>query len=371
MISITGISQPPLQIPYGLLDDHLVAPDEAPRGLGDVTCLDCGEPLVAARGDTVRPYFRHHSGIDHLCDYSGESVRHKLAKFALAERIGQALSDAEKLPIEWSCHCFETRHEGNLLKGATDYSLDDKRVGQYMPDIGIFRGDHCLVFVEIEQTHANSEEKIGYCGEKNISLVTVGIRDEADPVGFVRQTPLRVSTDVCLYWLGEVCHCEGRKAPKTDECIGCLRNRCGIDIDIAGSYKPQEPRFGAWAAIVSDADGTESEYTGQNRSTERSQIQVLRGALVKLESLWQGTYEVRIHSTNALVESQEGKRIFRGRSMPIRYWTSSETILVNGVPQPEREGKLVTDRPTLARSARMARERFLSETRSGREEETP
>ena len=357
-------SQTPLQIPYGELHGQLVAPDEAPRGLSDVRCLECGEALVAAQGDTIRPYFRHQSGIDHLCDYGGESIRHRLAKMALASRIRQALSDAVKLPIKWPCDCPKGRHTGNLMKGATSISVDDRRVGPFMPDIGIFDYDRCRVFVEIVQSHANTDDKVAYCKDNGISLVTITISQELDPVALVRRTPLIIECNVCSYRLGSVCHCGGDKLTKTDECISCLRSKRGIDIDIAGSYRAQQPRLGTWVAIVTDADGKELQYTGQDTGSESSQTKMLRGALAELEQNWKGTYQVRLHSLGELMETGQAKQIFAGRSIFNRHWRSIKDNGGKGNPQPERVGRLVEDRPTLARAVHIAQNQLRANSRT-------
>ena len=355
----------PLQFPYGLLNGRLVTPEEAPRGLSDVVCLDCGEPLVAAQGDVIRPYFRHQSGIDDWCNYGGEGVRHRLAKIALAERIQQAISDSVDLPIEWLCQqqvCPIGKHNSNLVKGATNISVDDLRVGPFMPDIGIFQSEICRVFVEVEQSHPNTDDKIAYCEAEGISLVSVVIRDCDDPVDRVRLTPLRVSCSVCLYWLGRTCKCEESKPDKAWECINCLRNKRGIDIDIAGSYKTQTPKLGIWVAIVTDVDGKEWEYIDQDVSSNGTYMKMLRGALVKLEKIWKGHYQVRVNSIDDLTRAQSAKQIFAGRVIPKRYWLSIRDNHGKGKPKPERLGRLVKDRPQLARAIEIAKSERMAKT---------
>ena len=332
--------------------------------MSDVRCLECDEVLVAAQGDKVRPYFRHLSDIDRVCDYSGESVRHRLAKIALAKRIQHALTDGVELLIEWSCDCPRQAHTGNLVKAATNFSLDDKRVGPYLPDIGIFDDECCRTFVEIEHTHANTPGKIAYCEEEGIGLASINIRDTSDPVTHIRQTPLPIESGICPYRLGKVCHCGEDKPPRTDQCIRCLRNGSGIDVDIAGSYRHKHPRLGTWAAIVTDVDGSENSYTGQDIGGQGSLLKMLRRALVGLEQDWQGTYQVRIHSSANPLRSLEGKRIFAERSELIRYWRSLRNNRGKGAIQSDRIGRLVTDRPTLTRVMQIAQDHFQSNTNS-------
>lgn len=353
----------PLQFPYGLLNGRLVTPEEAPRGLSDVVCLDCKEPLVAAQGDVIRPYFRHQSGIDDWCNYGGEGVRHRLAKIALAERIQQAISDSVELPIEWLCQqpvCPIGKHSGNLVKGATNISVDDLRVGPFMPDIGIFQSEICRVFVEVEQSHANTDDKIAYCEAEGINLVSVVIRDCDDPVERVRETPLRVSCSVCLYWLGYTCKCEERKRTKAWECINCLRNKHGIDIYIAGSYRTQTPRRGAWAALVIDADEKEHLYRGEDMGCFGLQV-MIQNALVDLEKNWMGSYQVRVYGTSEAGNAAVAEGIFAGRMTYRKYYNTS---IKRGDDRlfSERTGNTVGNQPQLARVIQMAKNELRAKT---------
>ena len=348
-----------LLIPYGLLRGKLVTPTEAPRGLSGAVCIECSGNLIAAKGDTIPPYFRHEPSNERICDYSSESVRHWLAKTALAERLEQAIAKGSEIPIQWSCNCPRRRHTGNLARIATRISVDDEQVGPYLPDIGIFdQEDRCRVFVEIEFTHSNSPEKIAYCKAEDISMVTVDIRLVTDPVAFVRRTPLSVGNTTCLYLAGTTCHCGKKKLAKSNECVGCSRLNNGIDIDIAGSYRYIPSRSGAWAAILTDANGEEFQYSGQDFGKQGSQLQMLRSALVELEQSWQGGYPVRIHSKEHLLGSLEGKKLFAGRATEIRYWYSTKDNGGTGEFQPDRVGRLVSNRPKLARAGQIARELF-------------
>ena len=306
-------------IPYGLLNDRLVTPEEAPRGLSNVTCLQCDGLLIAAQGEIVRPYFRHQSGVDHLCDYTGETVKHKLAKITLAGRLRKAISDKEEVTFQWTCRCHNGYHEGNLVKSAISITADDKKVGLFLPDIGIFDESKCRVFLEIHVTHNNSQEKIDYCKAKGISLVTIDLARTSDPVDFVRKSPLPAKSDVCLYYLGSKCKCRGRKPAKTDSCINCLRKQRGIDIDIAGSHRTISPRIGTWAAIVTDADGTQTTYASTHLEHVSNLPLMLRRALLTIAKEWQSAYTVRVHSTSSLVESRSGRHIFRLKAKQYTY----------------------------------------------------
>ena len=350
--------QEQLQIPYGLLNGRLVTPREAPRGLSGVRCLECDEVLVAAQGDWIRPYFRHQADSDRVCDYFGESVRHRIAKIALAERIQDALANGVELPIQWSCDCLQRAHKGNLVKAATNISLDDRRVGPYLPDIGIFDDERCRTFVEIEHAHANTSEKMAYCEDNGIGLANINVSEVWDPVVYVRRTPLPIESGICPYRIGKECLCGKDKLPGTDECMTCLRQRVGIDVDIAGSYRHEHPRLGTWAAIVTDADGSERSYTGQDLGDQGTLLKMLRCALLELEQDWQGTYQVRIHSAANPMSSLEGKRIFAGRSELVRYWRSHRNNRGKGAVQSDRIGRLISDRPTLTRVTRIAQDHF-------------
>ena len=358
-------SRSALQIPYGLLGARIVSPNEVPRGLSGATCLVCSEELVSAQGEQVRPYFRHQSGVDRLCNYGGESIRHLLAKLALADRLRIAISEGADLPIIWRCNCVQKQHLGNLVRVATRISIDDEYVGPFLPDIGIFDDSRCRTFVEIEQTHANEPAKITYCRLNRIGLATVDISNPVlvpDPVAFVRLTPLKIKSDVRLYSSADTCRCGEEKLSGHDQCVGCLRDRLGIDIDISGSYRTHKPRLGTWAAIVTDADGTAATFSGEDTDPDSSQRRMLRRALRGLEQAWPGSYEVRIHSLDSPLNSRDGRRVFEGRAKPIRYWRSIRSNLGTGVPRLDRLGKLISDRKQLLRTSQLAKHSFQIKT---------
>ena len=359
-------SERPLQIPYGMHNGKIVTPEEAPHGLSEVTCLECDELLIAAQGKQIRPYFRHQSDTLQTCSYAGEGIRHRLAKLALAERMRGAINGGTALPVNWRCDCPQKHHSGNLVKVASSIRIDDTRVGPYQPDIAIFDDIRCRTFVEIEQTHASTDAKLHYCVVNDIAMATIVIREVLDPVALVRQTPLQIESSVCPYRLDRVCHCGRDKPAKTYECIACLRRRNGIDVDIAGSYSGIEPRMGTWAAIVTDADGGEYTYRGESTTDQSSMLKMLRGALLKLEHIWYGTYEVRVHSPQLSMGSQEGEGIFVGRAKSIRYWRYLKDSKGTGKLQTERVGHLVTDRPTLDQAAKLAHDQLQLEKRARR-----
>ena len=249
-----------------------------------------------------------------------------------------------------------------MVKVATRISLDDEQVGPYLPDIGIFDDTRCRAFVEIELTHANTAEKISYCETNDIRIVNVDIRQVVDPVAFVKRETLSVASNVCPYVEGTTCHCGNKKLAKTFECIECTRLNKGIDIYIAGNYRPIQPKMGTWAAIVIDADGDEFEYSGRDVGNQGSMATMLRAALWETVRRWQGTYPVRIHSKEHFLNDLERKKYFKGRATPIRYWHSLKDNGGTGEIQPERQGRLVSDSPILIRAARATRELFDQST---------
>ena len=350
--------QTPLQIPYGIMNGKLVAPTDVPRGLSSVKCVECDEFLISAQGDIVRPYFRHHSDSVSLCDYTGEGVRHRLAKVALAERIEQALADKAELTVEWRCGCHEESHTGNLIKVATRISVDNEKVGRFTPDLGIFDENRCRAFVEIEQTHANTPDKKAFCEAEDIVIANIYIRDVLDPVAFVRRKPLKIESELCLYVRGTECRCGKPKEANRRGCIACLRRDYGIDIDIAGSYRIKQPRFGTWAAVITDADDKIYTYTGQDDSSDGSQVKMLCGALSLIDRDWKGKYEIRVHSATDLGKALADKMIFSNKSTFIRYWNSLRNNKGTGNIEPERFGRLVKDRPILVGVVQTARLEF-------------
>lgn len=70
-------------------DGGFIHIEEAPRGLGELVCPDCGGALIAKKGDIRRPHYAHLSGVE--CMHAGETALHLMAKEIIASGASLAI----------------------------------------------------------------------------------------------------------------------------------------------------------------------------------------------------------------------------------------------------------------------------------------
>jgi hypothetical protein len=82
-----------IKLPFGrrVADGVIVSIQSALRGLAcDCTCPKCSKPLVACKGEVVRPYFRHHAELAE-CFEARETALHMFAKQLIVDQRRLAL----------------------------------------------------------------------------------------------------------------------------------------------------------------------------------------------------------------------------------------------------------------------------------------
>lgn len=129
------------------------------------TCIECGQPLIAAKGNKYVHHFRHESE-DRKCNWSGESELHYLAKHILKEDMKLYIPN-----VSW--HGFEQSYR--LL--FSDVQVE-KGIGPYKADLIATTDNFDTVAIEISVTHPCEENKIRYYNEHLINAIQININPE-------------------------------------------------------------------------------------------------------------------------------------------------------------------------------------------------
>ena len=104
-----------IQIPIArrLPSGEFVTPEQVPSGLQlDVTCLECGEPLICRKGTVRVAHFAHQSQSESIC--TGETWLHSFAKQIIEESEGKSLRLPDMGAGGVSCKIDEVRLEHHL-----------------------------------------------------------------------------------------------------------------------------------------------------------------------------------------------------------------------------------------------------------------
>ena len=184
---------PPLKLPYGDRHGVLVHASQTERGLAcECVCVECGDRLVAKRGQKTRPHFAHYTSERH-CD--GESLLHRLGKLLLAQRIDAAISARQAVPVVWECGRCYRDHEADLVSEATGVAVEHRirtDTGAIRPDVTVFGpSDTPQSFIEVVVTHEPEQPVYDYARSNGVALAEFRLTTATDLEALDRAGSLR------------------------------------------------------------------------------------------------------------------------------------------------------------------------------------
>lgn len=143
-------------------DQHnLVHVSEVVRGLAcECTCFECGEIVLAKKGEIKEHHFAHASNKD-SCFINPESVLHKYGKQIITESLGLMLPappDSETEPSWW----------------VFDRIIPEFHLGLIRPDLVAYT-DNEPIFIEIAVTHFIDQQKLAIIKSLNVKTVEIDL----------------------------------------------------------------------------------------------------------------------------------------------------------------------------------------------------
>lgn len=145
------------------LDENkkLVHITDAVRGLAcNCTCFECGETVLARKGDIKEHHFAHANNKD-SCTIQPESVLHKYAKQVIIDAMGITLPPVPSSDIDTTWWAF-------------DKIIPEFHLGKIRPDLACYI-DGEPIFIEIAVTHFLDEEKLKIIQSMNIKTIEVDL----------------------------------------------------------------------------------------------------------------------------------------------------------------------------------------------------
>lgn len=174
---------------------QLVAIQEVERGLAcDCTCIECGEALIARKGEQNEHHFAHSSSKE-SCEVRRESLLHLFAKQVIREAMGLQMPHLPGQPPEFgdpsSWWDFEQVEEEVWMDG-------------FRPDLFAHLRDGRKVLIEIAVTSFVDEVKLARIREADLWTLEIDLSDLHDaeiviPSNTVRQMILHRAE--CKYWV--------------------------------------------------------------------------------------------------------------------------------------------------------------------------
>jgi len=177
-----------LKLPFGLLDGHLVSPDQVERGLAcRCTCPGCGSPLIANHGEIRTTQYFSHKYED--CKHAIESALHLASKEAIlsSKRI---ILPPLILGLGGYSSIWKISDSINFIPEHVD---SEKRFDNIIPDIVIKSGSRRL-FIEIYVTHKVDRLKLNKIKKMNESTLEIDLSKLENPISFTRIQELVVDS---------------------------------------------------------------------------------------------------------------------------------------------------------------------------------
>lgn len=182
------------------IDESIIHISDAESGRKGYFCMGCGREMQAKKGKILIHHFSHDpKDVEkkHLCTFSDESHRHKLAKEILQrimqikvpavvkfppkdiEGLANKIRDSEiiyahKIGIE--LYFFENDEGSIVYENAIDWKKDESRNLLIKPDITFFdKQNRPILFIEIVATHKVTPDKLVKIRKLGINTVQVFI----------------------------------------------------------------------------------------------------------------------------------------------------------------------------------------------------
>ena len=166
-----------LLLPYAYdCNNNLVHINNAQKGEKYV-CPNCGAEVILKKSRIPegqkyhrKDHFAHKSNSDNHCS---ESFLHKLFKDKCVDFIKDKIANGDELRFEWLCDQCNEKHEGNLLKKASD-AVSEHDLVICRPDIALLdENNNVILVIEIIVNHPPEVETLQYYNKNNIEIMTL------------------------------------------------------------------------------------------------------------------------------------------------------------------------------------------------------
>ena len=209
---------------YGIRnsDNEVVNINEIPkelRGLKcDCICPNCGQTLVARKGEIREQHFAHyfdktiaHKSGMFYCDVekANESALHLMAKQIIAQelaiRVPERLISPEEANVDWFMREIDARFEPYTYQESkliTALSVDlEVHLNGFTPDV-VLRTERGELLIEICVSHKVSEEKVERVQEYNAATLEIDLSGYLDaPITRDELRDIIINKKTCKHWI--------------------------------------------------------------------------------------------------------------------------------------------------------------------------
>lgn len=142
-------------------NDQIINVKDAERGLAcNCFCFECGEPVVARKGEKNEHHFAHANNKE-SCTINPESILHKYAKQVILEQ------KFIKLP--------DTNIKGEEQIWHFDKVIPEQTIGKIRPDLVASVDKSVMIFIEIAVTSFVDNDKLAYIQHLDIPILEIDL----------------------------------------------------------------------------------------------------------------------------------------------------------------------------------------------------
>lgn len=142
-------------------NDQIINVKDAERGLAcNCFCFECGEPVVARKGEKNEHHFSHANNKE-SCTINPESILHKYAKQVILEQ------KFIKLP--------DTNIKGEEQIWHFDKVIPEQTIGKIRPDLVASIDKGIMIFIEIAVTSFVDNDKLAYIQHLDIPILEIDL----------------------------------------------------------------------------------------------------------------------------------------------------------------------------------------------------
>lgn len=190
------------QTAFGMRDGRMFAPEEVPSGLAcNCTCVGCGSPLVAKKGEKKRWHFAHHG--TEIGESCAESAIHAAAKQVLLES-NWLRTPAMRVAVSSHTKSGAQITESSLLSEERDVRFERSSAEVWetniRPDIVGYRGERKLL-VEMRFRHKVDADKKSKLVALGLPAIEIDLADLDTSKGFEALEERVVNTTEYKSWL--------------------------------------------------------------------------------------------------------------------------------------------------------------------------
>ena len=174
---------------------------------GELSCVACGNAMIAKRGDVVRHHFAHEGAVCPL----GETALHWCTKYMIRDSFNWAVQNGQPYEVEWACYVCRLVRTVDLAALYNTAVVEGEPFLGVRSDVLLTSDDGRVLGIEGVVSNALTEEKAGLYQAKQVPYILITLRRDDDIDGLRDGIRKPYDVDVSKWGWGECSECRAKK----------------------------------------------------------------------------------------------------------------------------------------------------------------